>query len=104
MSIDAEMTIDERRKYLRKVQKRYWPASRLERGRLLDEMEARKALYEELRRKSARTCEGLAESRDQLADRIARQQAAASGCPAVAVRPRPRPGRAGRRRRRHGAS
>jgi DNA repair protein RecN (Recombination protein N) len=44
----------------------------------LDEMEARKALYEELRRKYDRTCEGLMEYRDQLADRIARQQDAAS--------------------------
>jgi DNA repair protein RecN (Recombination protein N) len=44
----------------------------------LDEMEARKALYEELRRKYDRTCEGLAEYRDQLADRIARQQDAAA--------------------------
>lgn len=40
MSIEADMTIDERRKYLRKVQKRYLPASRRERGQLLDEMEA----------------------------------------------------------------
>jgi hypothetical protein len=40
MSIEAEMTIDERRKYLRKMQKRYWPAGRRERGQLLDEMTA----------------------------------------------------------------
>ena len=39
MSIDDEMTIDERRKYLRKMQKRYGKASRKEKGTLLDEME-----------------------------------------------------------------
>lgn len=40
MSIDDQMTVDERRKYLRKMQKRYHEASRDERSRLLDEMEA----------------------------------------------------------------
>lgn len=40
MSIDDQMTVDERRKYLRKMQKRYRKASRCDRGRLLDEMEA----------------------------------------------------------------
>jgi DNA repair protein RecN (Recombination protein N) len=44
----------------------------------LDEMEARKSLYEELRRKYDRTVEGLVELRDSLADRIARQQEATS--------------------------
>jgi len=39
MSIDDEMTIDERRKYLRKRQKRYAKADRVEKGKLLDEME-----------------------------------------------------------------
>ena len=39
MSIDDTMTIDERRKYLRMMQKRYVQADRKERGRLLDEME-----------------------------------------------------------------
>jgi len=39
MSIDDEMTIDERRKYLRKMQKRYAEADRIEKGKLLDEME-----------------------------------------------------------------
>jgi hypothetical protein len=48
MSIEDEMTIDERRKYLRKMQKRYWQADRKERGRLLDEMET----VTELHRKS----------------------------------------------------
>lgn len=40
MAADDTMTIDERRKYLRNMQKRYRPASRSERGRLLTEMEA----------------------------------------------------------------
>lgn len=39
MSIDDRMTIDERRKYLRKMQERYLQAGRKERGQLLDEME-----------------------------------------------------------------
>ena len=40
MSIEDRMTIDERRKYLRKMQERYLQAGRKERGQLLDEMEA----------------------------------------------------------------
>ena len=48
MSIEDSMTIDERRKYLRMMQKRYQRADRKERGRLLDEMEA----IAELERKS----------------------------------------------------
>ena len=40
MSTEEKMTIDERYKYLRKMQKRYQKASRKERGRLLDEMGA----------------------------------------------------------------
>jgi len=39
MSIDDQMTVDERRKYLRTMQKRYHKASRRERSQLLDEME-----------------------------------------------------------------
>jgi hypothetical protein len=48
MSIEDRMTIDERRKYLRKMQERYLQAGRKERGQLLDEMEA----VTELHRKS----------------------------------------------------
>ena len=40
MSRDEEMTVDERRKYLRRMKPRYDCATRKERGRLLDEMEA----------------------------------------------------------------
>src|SRR4030042_6394193 len=40
MSTEEKMTIDERRKYLRKMQARYRQAGRKERGHLLDEMEA----------------------------------------------------------------
>jgi hypothetical protein len=39
MSIDDEMTIDERRKYLRKMQKRYAKSDRKGKGKLLNEME-----------------------------------------------------------------
>lgn len=39
MSEDEKMTVDERRKVLRKIQKRYQQASRQEKSRLLDEME-----------------------------------------------------------------
>lgn len=38
MSTDDKMTIDERRKYLRRMKKRYVAASRSERSKLLDEM------------------------------------------------------------------
>ncbi len=48
MSIEDKMTIDERRKYLRKMQERYLQADRKERGQLLDEMET----VTELHRKS----------------------------------------------------
>jgi len=40
MSVEDRMSIDERRKYLRKMQKRYRKASRKEKSELLDEMEA----------------------------------------------------------------
>ena len=40
MSIEDEMNIDERRKYLHKMKKRYSKVSRKEKGKLLDEMEA----------------------------------------------------------------
>ena len=40
MSTEEEMTIDEERKYLHKMQRRYRKAKRKERGQLLDEMEA----------------------------------------------------------------
>jgi hypothetical protein len=49
MSIEEQMSIDERRKYLHKMRIRYWKAeSRKERSELLDEMEA----VTELHRKS----------------------------------------------------
>jgi hypothetical protein len=40
MSTTDKMTIDEERKYLRKMKQRYRKAKRKERGQLLDEMEA----------------------------------------------------------------
>jgi hypothetical protein len=40
MSTEEKMSIDERRKYLRQMQKRYTKAGRKEKGQLLDEMEA----------------------------------------------------------------
>ena len=48
MSIEDRMTVDERRKYLRRMESRYRQADRKEQGRLLDEMEA----VTELHRKS----------------------------------------------------
>jgi len=39
MSADEKMTVDERRKYLRRMQQRYLEASRKERSRMLDDME-----------------------------------------------------------------
>jgi len=44
----------------------------------LDELEARKSLYEDLRRKYDRTVDGLIELHEILSDRIARQEEAAS--------------------------
>jgi hypothetical protein len=40
MSIEDKMNVDERRKYLFKMQGRYKKANRKEKGQLLDEMEA----------------------------------------------------------------
>jgi len=40
MSKDENMTIEERRKYLRKMKKRYQKVNRKERSKLLDEMQA----------------------------------------------------------------
>ena len=45
MSTTEKMNIDERRKYLHMMKRRYDQASRQERGRLLDEMEAVTALH-----------------------------------------------------------
>ena len=45
MSTEEEMSIDERRKYLRKMQERYEKAGRKEQGLLLDEMEAVTGLH-----------------------------------------------------------
>ena len=39
MPIEDRMTVDERRKYLGRMKRRYKAADRRERGRLLDEME-----------------------------------------------------------------
>ena len=45
MPNEEKMSINERRKYLRLIKKRYLKASKLERGRLLDEMEAITGLH-----------------------------------------------------------
>jgi len=45
MSIEDKMTVNERRKYLRKMQERYLQADRIGRGHLLDEMEAVTGLH-----------------------------------------------------------
>ncbi len=39
MPNEAKMTLNERRKYLRLIKKRYLKASKFERGRLLDDLE-----------------------------------------------------------------
>lgn len=51
MSTDDKMSIDERRKYLGRMKKRYAQATRKERGQLLDEMEAVTELHRKSRRK-----------------------------------------------------
>jgi hypothetical protein len=45
MSVEDRMTIDERRKYLRMMRKRYEPAGRKARGQLLDEMQTITGLH-----------------------------------------------------------
>ena len=45
MPNEEKMTLNERRKYLRLIRKRYLKTSKLERGRLLDEMEAVTGLH-----------------------------------------------------------
>jgi hypothetical protein len=45
MAVDDRMTIDERRKYLHQMRKRYLPAGRAERGQLLTEMESVTGLH-----------------------------------------------------------
>jgi hypothetical protein len=45
MSDEDKMTIDERRKYLRMVKKRYHQTDKVNRGQLLDEMEAVTGLH-----------------------------------------------------------
>ena len=60
MSTEDKMTINERRKYLGRMKKRYVKASRKERGYLLDEMEA----VTEMHRKSLRRNHQNQESED----------------------------------------
>jgi hypothetical protein len=45
MTAEEKMTIDEQRKYLRRMKPRYAKASRKERSQLLDEMETVTGLY-----------------------------------------------------------
>lgn len=45
MPREKKLTIDERRDYLRAIQKRYVGASKSERGRMLDDMEAITGLH-----------------------------------------------------------
>ncbi len=45
MPADEEMTIDERRKYLKRMRERYWGSDRKRRGELLSEMEAVTGLH-----------------------------------------------------------
>jgi len=45
MPNEERMTLNERRKYLRLIKKRYLKASKFERGRLLDEMEVITGLH-----------------------------------------------------------
>ena len=45
MLAEDEMTIDERRKYLKRMRERYWAADRMGHGELLTEMEAVTGLH-----------------------------------------------------------
>lgn len=65
---DAAMTLDERRKYLRRLQARYWAADRAGRGQLLSEMEWTTGLH---RRSLVRL---LAPTGPGQADRLSRRR------------------------------
>ena len=66
MNAEDEMTIDERRKYLRKMKTRYRRADRKARGRLLDEMEAVTGLH---RKSLIRLINGSLERKRRQRDR-----------------------------------
>jgi hypothetical protein len=66
MSTEDKMNIDERRKYLRKMHKRYVEASRKDRGWLLDEMEA---VTEQHRKSLIRSMNGSLERRPRKKQR-----------------------------------
>jgi len=66
MPAEDEMTIDERWRYLRRVQTRYVKADRKERGCLLDEMEAVTGLH---RKSLIRLMDGYLERKTRCAER-----------------------------------
>jgi hypothetical protein len=70
-SVDEKMTIDERYKYLRQMQKRYRRAERPEKSRLLDEMEAVTGLP---RQHLTRLMKGMLERKARRRQRGARWQ------------------------------
>ena len=67
MTTEEEMTIDERRKYLRKMKQRYIKAKRQERSQLLDEMEAVTGLH---RKSLTRLMRGNLERKPRSKERI----------------------------------
>lgn len=66
MTSEGEMTIDERRKYLRKMKSRYQSARRQERGQLLSEMEAVTGLH---RKSLTRLMKGTLERQPRCRER-----------------------------------
>ena len=72
MNTEDKMTIDERRKYLRKMKQRYAQANRKERGELLDEMEAVVGLH---RKSLIRLVNGSLERRPRQRERSTRYKA-----------------------------
>ena len=65
MATEVSITVDERRKYLAVVSKRYEAAGRSERGLLLDEMAAVTGLH---RKSLVRLSEGHLERPEDMAD------------------------------------
>jgi hypothetical protein len=72
MNTEDKMTIDERRKYLRKMKERYSRAKRKERGQLLDEMEAVLGLH---RKSLTRLMNGSLERKPRRRERSATYKA-----------------------------
>jgi len=89
MSTEGKMTVDERRKYLRRMKQRHLQADRREKGRLLDEMQ----IVTELHRKSLiRLLKGTLETSASPGRELGRTLSRAAQAPPQATTAHLRPG------------